>query len=588
MSPLEEDSVLVFGEPTRKPGIGFYLQRLLSGNVCDPEDEDKEESVAEEEYDEGEVNVVNDPKEISDEVEVVMKESPPSADEKQGGALVDTVSRSIPQPPAQNEMVDEVKDEEKESEVTDKESSGSLYDLPLIGSRQIWRLVIVLLLAVCWENYLRITKEREEAVVGSMKEPVKIETYNADDISKIIESDEEIVDVETLIVDINDEEVPIEDEILGINELEESIIEEKEREELLEVEGEVKSEESSTEETDEEEELVEVESEVESEESRTEEVDEEEDLLEDEVDKVETQEEENVEETVVEANADMETDISDELDYEDIDLVVENSKQEVEVEVDLTSNKEVGKTDGQDEFEDNVEHSSDVGATEKISDTSTPISSTEHFSTGLSDDEEHNVNNENFQLKDTIEHSGDIRNSSKNVDGKKADLPDTDEYSIDVRVAENIGDSLIVRLQPLKTATINQLRRGSKVMKDKFPAIKDAQFLRAVTSATSTRMKGVGRTLVEKVHSVKDSTGDVSFDIQKVRKVFSNRLTSMKSIIRELGKRVDDDDDFSHEDMIRKLQELGNAAKMTSSIFNDLPQNSTENSQGSFGLNDSE
>jgi len=109
MSPLEEDSVLVFGEPTRKPGIGFYLQRLLSGNVCDPEDEDKEESVAEEEYDEGEVNVVNDPKEISDEVEVVMKESPPSADEKQGGALVDTVSRSIPQPPAQNEMVDEVK-----------------------------------------------------------------------------------------------------------------------------------------------------------------------------------------------------------------------------------------------------------------------------------------------------------------------------------------------------------------------------------------------------------------------------------------------------------------------------------------------
>jgi len=49
----------------------------------------------------------------------------------------------------------------------------------------------------------------------------------------------------------------------------------------------------------------------------------------------------------------------------------------------------------------------DVGATEKISDTSTPISSTEHFSTGLSDDEEHNVNNENFQLKDTIEHSGE-------------------------------------------------------------------------------------------------------------------------------------------------------------------------------------
>jgi len=116
MSPLEEDSVLVFGEPTRKPGIGFYLQRLLSGNVCDPEDEDKEDSVAEEEgeeYDEGIVSVVNDPKEMSD----VMKTSSPStaavevvgADEKQGGALVDAISRSIPQPPVQNETVDEVK-----------------------------------------------------------------------------------------------------------------------------------------------------------------------------------------------------------------------------------------------------------------------------------------------------------------------------------------------------------------------------------------------------------------------------------------------------------------------------------------------
>ena len=119
MSPLEEDSVLVFGEPTRKPGIGFYLQRLLSGNVCDPEDEDKEGSVAEEEeeeYYEGRVSVINDPKEMSD----VMKTSSPSiaaadevevvgADEKQGGALVDAISRSIPQPPVQNETVDEVK-----------------------------------------------------------------------------------------------------------------------------------------------------------------------------------------------------------------------------------------------------------------------------------------------------------------------------------------------------------------------------------------------------------------------------------------------------------------------------------------------
>ena len=144
------------------------------------------------------------------------------------------------------------------------------------------------------------------------------------------------------------------------------------------------------------------------------------------------------------------------------------------------------------------------------------------------------------------------------------------------------------RLQPIKTATINQIRRGSKVVKDKFQAIKDAQFLRALISATSTQMIGVRRTLVEKVHSVKDSTGDVPFTLHKVRELFSNRLKSMKAIIRELGKRVDDDDDFGHEDMIRKLQELGNAAKMTSSILNDSPQNSTENSHGSFGLNDSE
>jgi len=148
--------------------------------------------------------------------------------------------------------------------------------------------------------------------------------------------------------------------------------------------------------------------------------------------------------------------------------------------------------------------------------------------------------------------------------------------------------NLSQRLQPLKTATINQIRRGSKVVKYKFQAIKDAQFLRALTSATSTQMKGVRRTLVEKVHSVKDSTGDVPVALEKVRKIFSNRLKSMKAIIKELGKRVDDDDDFGHEDMIRKLQELGNAAKMTSSILNDLPQNSTENSHGSFGLNDSE